>query len=361
MNSPASSSRPDRVDLVVLGATGYVGGEALRLGAEHPRLHLAAAVSGSSAGAPIAGTFPHLDRALAGRDFAAPGEWITSLEGDAPVAVVSALPHGASAKTLAETIAALEARGREVFVCDLAADFRLDSPAAFAEVYGQPHGAPEIAGRFLCAPPDLVAGPAPDLAAHPGCFTTAVTLGAAPIVASGLVESRLVASCVTGSTGSGRTPGPKTHHPERHGEMRAYSPLAHRHRFEMEAILGREGAGPCEVAFLPHSGPFARGIHATLAFRLRPEASVADAEAALRARWEGSPFVTVTDEPPRLKDVTGTNRAAVAVAGRGRDLVVFSVIDNLLKGAAGGAIQWINRRFGFDEALGLDRPAPPWM
>lgn len=346
----------DVVPALVAGASGYVGGELLRLLYGHPSLAPVAA-SRTFAGKRVADVHPHL-AAVAGEDrfidLRDAGDWAAAAT--STLALFSALPHGKSAAFLGDLMARTD---DSVRVVDLAADFRLDSPEAFERVYGTPHGAPRLHDAFFCGLPDLESETPSRLIAHPGCFTTAVTLAARPLVAHGLVEGPLVASCVTGSTGSGREPKAATHHPTRHGNLRAYAPLAHRHIPEMQRLLGREASAP-HVCFIPHSGPFARGIHATLVGRL---AAPVDADALLqvfRDFYATSPFVRVSASPPALKDVVGTNDARIGLAVEGRDVVVLAVIDNLTKGAAGGALQWMNRLFGWEATTGLALAGTGW-
>jgi N-acetyl-gamma-glutamyl-phosphate reductase len=261
---------------------------------------------------------------------------------------------------LAELLAAGERTGCTLAVVDLSADFRFADAAAWERAYGHPHGAPELLDGFVCALPELVAGTPGRAIAHPGCFTTATLLAAVPLLRAGLVEPQVTVVAITGSTGAGRSPGPSTHHPERRSTLFAYSPLAHRHQPEMEALAAAAGA-PASFHFVPHSGPFARGIHATLVMRPTPGATAAAALAALRDAYAGAPFVDVLAAPPRLQDVVGTNRCRLAVAADGETLVAFSVIDNLVKGAAGGAVQWMNRLLGYDETAGLTSPGLGWL
>jgi N-acetyl-gamma-glutamyl-phosphate reductase len=181
-----------------------------------------------------------------------------------------------------------------------------------------------------------------------------------PLLALDLIEPQLFVSAVTGSTGSGRSPTAGTHHPLRHSDLYSYGALTHRHGAEITALArasaGREG----RFAFVPHSGPFARGIHATVQAKLKHPLDRAGAIAALRGFYAGRPFVRVQDEPPRLKDVVGSNYAHLSAAADGHTIVVMSVVDNLVKGAAGGAIQWMNRLLGFQETDGLNAPAAGW-
>ena len=171
-------------------------------------------------------------------------------------------------------------------------------------------------------------------------------------------------SGITGSTGAGRTPIATTHHPERHSNLFAYNPLQHRHAPEVVQIC-REltGVAP-DLHFVPHSGPFARGIHMTLQGQLAPAADrPTSCGRPSRSFYAGQEFVRVVDGTPRVKDVAGSNycHIGVATSGDGRSFVVLVAIDNLVKGAAGGAVQWMNRLLGLPESAGLTAPALGWI
>jgi N-acetyl-gamma-glutamyl-phosphate reductase len=184
-------------------------------------------------------------------------------------------------------------------------------------------------------------------------------MAAVPLLKLGLVEPRVSVVAVTGSTGAGKTPTASTHHPARRSNLYAYNPLSHRHEPEMEALAKAASGVEAEIHFIPQAGPFARGIYATVQGRLlRPGE---DVRAALASFYEGSPFVDVLAAPPRLQDVVGTNRCRMGVAVDGDHVAVFSAIDNLVKGAAGGGIQWMNRLLGFPETAGLKQPGPGWL
>ena len=351
-----------KVPAVVLGGSGYVAGEVLRLVAGHPRLEIAVAVSTTQAGEAVAASFPHLAGVLsAGLRFSEGDALAPLFARGGDVAIFAATPHGTTAALLDGVLKEAEAAGARAHAVDLSADFRFPDPARFASIYGRPHGAPRRCPSFVCAVPEHVEGAPTPHAAQPGCFTTAAVLAAYPLLALGLAEGGVFVSAVTGSSGSGRTPVPGTHHPERSGNMVAYAPLAHRHEAEMRELLGRPRGGvEPEVEFVPHSGPFVRGIHATVRLSL-VEAMPAQALAGeMGAFYGGSPFVTVSLEPPRLNEVVGTNRCRLGVAARGRTAVVTSVIDNLVKGAAGGAVQWMNRLLGLADETGLALAGLGW-
>jgi N-acetyl-gamma-glutamyl-phosphate reductase common form len=353
-------SRDERIPTLVLGGTGYVAGELLRLIAAHPRLELAAAVSDSKPGERLAAAFPHLAPVYPETTFVAAGEAERLIASRPVSAVLAAAPHGVSAALIDRLLAAATAAGTRPRVVDISADFRYADPDAYAAVYGHAHGAPGRLRDFSCALPEHLATLATPHVAHPGCFATAMLLAIVPLLKLGLVEPAFYVSAVTGSTGSGRAPVDGTHHPRRHSDLYAYGALGHRHAPEVVAIARALTGRSAELNFVPHSGPFARGIHATLQARLVQPMSGAEVRAALAAFYSGQPFVRVLADPPRLKDVVTSNYAHLSATANGSTLAVMSVVDNLTKGAAGGAVQWLNRMFGWDVTTGLTAPAPGW-
>ena len=196
--------------------------------------------------------------------------------------------------------------------------------------------------------------------AHPGCFATATLLASVPLLAMRLVTPTLFVAGVTGSTGSGRKPVEGTHHPTRHSDLYSYNALAHRHIPEIVACARAASGVDAEIAFVPHSGPFARGMHVTVQATLTNPLDTAAAIARLREFYRGSPFVRVLDSAPRVKDVVASNYAHLSASANGRTIAVMCVVDNLNKGAAGGAMQWMNRLCGLPETAGLTAPAAGW-
>ncbi|MBS1707602.1 MAG: N-acetyl-gamma-glutamyl-phosphate reductase [Armatimonadetes bacterium] len=326
----------DSIPVVVLGGTGYVAGETLRLLASHPMFAMSAVVSESASGQSVEEAFPHLCGMLGGAAFASFDQLEEIVSRHGRLGVVSALPHGASAEKIHAILEFAAAAGHEVKVVDLSTDFRFP-----------PEGSP-----FFCGLPDLEQETPDKHIAEPGCFTTAATLATAPLVAGGWVVGDVVACGVTGSTGSGRTPKAGTHHPDRHSGMWAYEPVRHRHSREMKMLVSRHGSLD-GFAFLPHSGPFARGIHMTVTARLAREASVDQLVEFLHQFFSHTPFVSVSAKLPSVKEVVGTNRCHIGIAVEDGRVVVTSVIDNLTKGAAGGGVQWLNRLFGLPQETGL--------
>lgn len=348
------------IPTIVLGGSGYVAGEFLRLLAAHPNLALAGVVSTSQPGEPVARTFPHLGPAYPDTLFVSLDAVIERL-GTAPRwLLLSAAPHGASARLVDRLLTAAASAGVELVVVDASADFRFADPAAYAAVYGHEHEAPERLAQFTCAVPEQRKSIETPHAAHPGCFATTMLLAIVPLAALGLADEFYV-SAITGSTGAGRTPRDTTHHPLRHSNVFAYQALKHRHAPEVRALVKAATGRDVALKFVPHSGPYARGIHATIFLEAKERLTQAQVNEALREYYRGATFVRVDDEPPKLKDIAATNYAALHAAVDGDTIVVCSVTDNLLKGAAGGSLQWANRLLGFPEPTGLTAPAAGWL
>jgi N-acetyl-gamma-glutamyl-phosphate reductase common form len=350
----------ERTPAIVLGGTGYVAGELLRLIAGHPRLEVAAILSDSQPGALVASAFPHLRSAYGQLKFSHLDELESLVRTTPRIALFSAAPHGASAGIIDRLLTAAESAGRQIHCVDISADFRYSSAGAYESVYKHAHGAPSRIRQFTCAVPEhLATSPTPHVA-HPGCFATATLLAGVPLLALGLTDTRLFVTGITGSTGSGRKPSDGTHHPQRHSDLYSYGALSHRHVPEIAACAKLATGVEAEFNFVPHSGPFARGIHVTVQASLKKPIGSAQALAALAAYYKDCPFVRVLDTAPRIKDVVTSNYSNLSAVTNGTSIAVMSVLDNLNKGAAGGGMQWMNRLLGFDEGLGLSAPAPGW-
>jgi N-acetyl-gamma-glutamyl-phosphate reductase len=348
------------VPAIVLGGTGYVAGELLRLIAGHPNLKLAAILSDSQPGESVAEAFPHLQSAYPTLKFSSHEEIAAVIAREKTSALFSAAPHGVSAGLVDGLLRRAQAAGARVHTVDISADFRHASAAAYEKIYKHQHGAPERIKDFTCAVPEHLKALRTPHVAHPGCFATAILLASVPLLALGIAEPQLFVSGVTGSTGSGRKPTQGTHHPLRHSDLYSYNALAHRHTPEIAACAQAATGIAADFAFVPHSGPFARGIHVTVQAALKKECDSAVIRAGLAAYYESAPFVRVTAEAPRVKEVVASNYAHLSAATSARSVAVMCAIDNLNKGAAGGAVQWMNRLFGFEETAGLTAPAAGW-
>ena len=379
-----------KIPAVIIGASGYVGGELLRLIAGHPNFELAAAVSDSAAGQPIGDLFGHLATAFPRDTFVPHSRWLDHAIGDSHLgssqtqngantgpdhekgdchladlgdshlALFSAAPHGASAAVIADAIDACERKGINVHVVDSSADFRFASQADWEAIYKAGHGAPQLLDQFACVLPEHAGKVDVAHIGHPGCFATASTLAAVPLIKSGLTEADVFISGITGSTGSGKSPSAGTHHPERNSNFYAYKPLAHRHAPEVALLTQQASGREARVHFVPHSGPFARGIHVTLQARAKEPVSEVQLRAIYEEAYKDAPFVQVVSGTPRIKNVVASNQCHISVATDGDTVVVMAAIDNLVKGAAGGAMQWMNRLWDLPETAGLSAPAPGW-
>ena len=349
-----------RVPAIVLGGTGYVAGELLRLLAAHPYLDLAAVASDSQPDEPVAQFFRHLQPVLPHLRFASHDEVSEYVTANPLTAVFSAAPHGVSAALIDRLLTAAEQAGTQARVVDISADFRYTTAAAYEAVYKHGHGAPDRIPQFTCAVPEHLNALHTPHVAHPGCFATAILLASVPLLSLGLIEPRVFVAGVTGSTGSGRQPVAGTHHPQRNSDLYAYNALAHRHTPEVKALAMAASGVEADYCFVPHSGPFARGIHVTVQAELRESLTTHELVAALREYYDQSVFVRVSGELPRVKDVVASNFAEISGVAQGQTVAVMCTIDNLTKGAAGGAVQWMNRMLGHEETAGLMAPAPGW-
>ena len=348
------------IPAVIIGASGYVGGELLRLIEGHPEFELKAAVSDSAAGKPVGELFGHLATALAGHTFVAHSDWLDGIDHGSDLALFAAAPHGASAAVIATALKACAQKDIKVHVVDSSADFRYAQQADWEAVYNAEHGAPQLLDQFICALPEHAGDISVEHVGHPGCFATASLLATVPLVQSGLTDAEVFISGITGSTGSGKSPQAGTHHPERNSNLYAYKPLAHRHAPEVAALAEAASGRLTKVNFVPHSGPFARGIHVTLLAKARAPVSEEQIRKVYVDAYADAPFVQVVDGTPRIKNVVASNQCHLGVACDGDTIVVMAAIDNLVKGAAGGAMQWMNRLWALPETSGLEAPAPGW-
>lgn len=357
--SHLDASQP-KIPAIVLGGTGYVAGELLRLIAAHPFLELKAVLSDSQPGEPIAKSFPHLAPAypeLTFSDLDAITKLVTTLPQSA---ILSAAPHGVAASLIDGLLKAAASAGTQPRVIDISADYRYRTPGAYEAVYKHAHGAPDRIAQFTCAVPEHLEKLQTPHVAHPGCFATAALLASVPVLKLDICEPRIFIAGVTGSTGSGRSPGAGTHHPQRHSDFYSYNPLSHRHTPEITALAQAASQVQAEFNFVPHSGPFARGIHVTLQAVAKRPIKTPELVAAIAGFYRGKPFVRVGSDLPHVKDVAGSNYSYISAASNGGTIVVMCVVDNLVKGAAGGAMQWLNRMYGFAETTGLNAPAAGW-
>lgn len=336
-----------RIKVGVVGGTGYTGSELLRLLVGHPGACLEVITSRSEEGTPVAEMFPnlrgHLDLAFSHPD--------PELLRDCDV-VFFATPNG----TAMHTVPGLLEHG--VRVIDLAADFRLKSAEQWQQWYGIPHACPHLLEQAVYGLPEVNRSriERARLVANPGCYPTAVQLGFLPLLEQGLVdETSLVADAKSGASGAGRKANVGMLLCEAGENFKAYGVSGHRHLPEIVQGLNAVSSESVGLTFVPHLVPMIRGIHATLYARLTdPEVEL---QSLFEQRFETDPFVDVMAEQshPETRSVRGANVCRMAIhRPQGADtVVVLSVIDNLVKGAAGQAVQNMNLMFGLDEGAGL--------
>ena len=338
---------PSKPTVAIVGATGYVGGDLLRLLLNHPEVSLTRVTSQSYAGQAVTDLYPHLH-----------GRTHLRLEQADPLALASevdvlmlALPHGVSMGVVADLFDADGAPKGTARLIDLSGDFRLDTPQAYLAAYKREHVCPELLDHFVYGLTewnrDQVA--AARYVANPGCFATAIGLALAPLADAGLLPAQTVLFAATGSTGSGAKPTQTTHHPERATNYKLYKILRHQHVHEVLGQLGRLG-GDTRLSFIPASAPMTHGIFATAWLQLDDPQAAAD---AIAAAYEADPFVRVREGSPQLNWVVGSNYADIGLTVGDGELVIASAIDNMIKGAAGQAIQNMNLMLGLPETTGL--------
>lgn len=331
----------------VVGASGYLGAELLRLLASHGEIDVAVVQAASTAGARLSGLYPSLGGAY--------GEVVVSEIDPAALdgldVVFIAVPSGSSQQLVADI------NGRTGLVVDLGADFRLRDPALYPVWYGFEHACPELLGEAVYGLPELnrPALEGARLVAAPGCYVTAACLALAPFTSRGAVErSGILVDAASGTSGAGKAPSGELHHPHVNEQVSAYKVLEHRHIPEMEQVLG------VELLFTPHLVPMTRGILATCYARPRqgsPLTSSAAALEVLHESYDSEPFVSVSEELVATGDAYGSNVCHLTARYDERTgwLVVLSAIDNLVKGGSGQAIQAANVALGLAETAGLPR------
>lgn len=336
--------------VAVLGASGYAGGEVVRFVDSHDGLDLVYLGAHSKAGGVLGDVHPH----LCGGDRPLSAHALDSIP-DVDLAFL-ALPHGASwdiGHQLAE-------RGSKVV--DLGSDYRLDSNSRYAAAYGGDHPLPEQLPVWRYGLPELFDLTGADRVAAPGCYPTAVLLAIVPLVRAGLVEpGTIVADCLSGVSGAGRALKEDLLFGAVAEGVRAYAVTTHRHRPEIEMAIQQATGRGHPVVFTPHLIPIQRGELATVTARAATGADEAELRDALRTAYADAPFVDVIDGPPQTRWVVGSNRAIVTafLDGPTGMLIAQGAIDNLVKGAAGQAVQAANVMLGLPEGTGL--PMSGWM
>ncbi len=333
----------------VVGASGYLGAELLRLLAGHPDLDVVALQGETSAGSAIGTIYPGLGAAYP--DLLVTGFDESELAGCDVVFV--ALPSGSSQRVVPGLVESAR------LVVDLGADFRLRDAAAYPRWYGFEHAAPELLAEAAYGLPELFRDELESarLIASPGCYVTAASLALAPLTAAGLVDpGGVIVDGASGTSGAGRSPTAGTHHGAVNESFSAYKLLEHRHTPEIEQVIG------ATVLFTPHLAPMTRGILVTCYARLASgaaEPTTASLVELLADSYAGEEFVHVGQEPPATRQTLGTNNVMLTARydGRTGHVLVLAALDNLTKGGSGQALQAANVALGLDETLGLPRVA----
>jgi N-acetyl-gamma-glutamyl-phosphate reductase len=339
-----------KLKIGIFGGSGYGGSELLRILLFHPRAEVSFVTANEHAGKAVAEVHRNLHGLTELRFEKAPDDF-ESLKG--VDCVFLALPHGQALEIAPRLPTGLK-------VVDLSGDFRLRDADAFREHYGREHTATELQREFVYGLTELNREQIKRarLVSNPGCFATATLLGLAPLAAAGAIKGRVVVDAKTGSSGSGAKPAANTHHPQRSNSFYAYKPFMHQHVPEIEQTLGDvsgERGWSNELVFMTHSLPVSRGIFASIyAETDEGRRMSADDLMALYAEfYRGSFFVRLVKGSPDINWVKTTNFCDIGFAARGQQVAVFSALDNLVKGAAGQAVQNMNLMFGLEERTGL--------
>lgn len=328
----------------ILGGSGYGGSELLRILLAHPSVEIVFVGANEAAGKAVGAVHKNLF-GLTDLTFSASPDDLSSL-GDLDV-IFLALPHGQALKLVPTA-------GDRVKVIDLSGDFRIDDADIFKRYYSLDHVG-DIQSEFVYGLTETSRDRIRDarFIANPGCFATATLLALAPMVQSGLLTGQIVVDAKTGSSGSGAKPAANTHHPQRMNSFYAYKPFVHQHVPEITQHLRTVGEGEHELVFMTHSLPVSRGIFASCYMNTSVNLTNEDLRNLYKTFYEEAFFVRLVEGSPDINWVKTTNFCDIAVHSNGKNIAVFSAIDNLVKGAAGQAVQNMNLMFGLDETTGL--------
>lgn len=332
----------NKVRIGIFGGSGYGGSELLRILLTHPHAELVFVTANEQAGKPVAEVHRNL-HGLTDLNFVTAPDKLDDVD-----CVFLALPHG-------QAMAIVPGLPAHVKAIDLSGDFRLRDQSVFEKHYKQQHTAMSTQAEFVYGLTETNRDAVREarLIANPGCFATATLLGLAPLVAKNLLLGRVVVDAKTGSSGSGAKAAANTHHPQRMTSFYAYKPFTHQHVPEIEQELEHVGDWTSELVFMTHSLPVARGIFASIYAETNRELSEDELRGIYADYYRDSFFVRLVKGSPDINWVKTTNFCDLGFAVRGKQVVVFSALDNLVKGAAGQAVQNMNLMFGLDETTGL--------
>lgn len=327
----------------IIGGTGYTGGELARILVGHPNVEITSMTSRQSAGEKVGDVHSHLKGLI---DISFTNEISDDLD-----VVFVATPHGVSMSVVPGLIAS----GTKCI--DLSGDYRMHDAAKFEKWYGKKHTDAENVSKSVYGLPELFRDKikGADLVANPGCYATAAILACAPLVSKGLVEKEVNIDAKSGTSGAGMAPSPRTHHPTCGASIIPYGVGVHRHTPEIEEILSRYSGNEIDLLFAPHLVPIVRGILVDCYMKLKKDMSSDEIAEVYRKQYAGEYFVSYR-EHPSIRDVVCSNFAQVGFIDHGRRVVSYGVIDNLVKGASGQAVQCMNLMMGFDEKEGIALP-----
>ncbi|WP_066638004.1 N-acetyl-gamma-glutamyl-phosphate reductase [Desulfolucanica intricata] len=337
----------------IIGATGYAGAELVRILSLHPETEITAITSQSYAGQPFWEVYPHLYKYI---DLTCEEMDLSKLIAGADV-IFMALPHGHAMPV------AKEALSYNKKIIDLGADFRIDDSQVYEEWYKVKHTAVELLPEAVYGLPEINREKIKQarVLANPGCYPTSVVLGLAPLLDRGLIEAdSIIIDSKSGVSGAGRGVSLNTHYSEVNENIKAYNVGVHRHTPEIEQELSKISGQKITISFTPHLTPMIRGILSTIYGKLKPGAAEFDLRQLYREFYKNEPFIRVLPEGmlPKTKAVTGSNHCDISIVKDDRTgrVVVLSAIDNLIKGAAGQAVQNMNLMYNLHETTGLEFP-----
>lgn len=333
------------IKIAIFGGSGYGGSELLRILLFHPNAEIVLVTANEHAGKAVGDVHKNLN-GLTDLRFELSPEDLSAVK-NIDIAFF-ALPHGQALGLIPQLPASVKA-------IDLSGDFRIDDADIFKNFYKLDHTATDLQSEFVygLTETNRDAIRSAQYIANPGCFATATLLALAPMVKSGLINGRIIVDAKTGSSGSGAKPAANTHHPQRMNSFYAYKPFQHQHLPEIEQHLREVGKFSNELVFMTHSLPVARGIFASCYLETDVNVTNEDLSNLFKHFYEESFFVRIVEGSPDINWVKHTNFCDIAAHSNGKQVVVFSALDNLVKGAAGQAVQNMNLMFGLDEKAGL--------
>ncbi|MCD9186517.1 MAG: N-acetyl-gamma-glutamyl-phosphate reductase [Pyrinomonadaceae bacterium] len=334
----------EKIKIAIFGGSGYGGSELLRILLFHPNVEIALVTANEHVGKAVGEVHKNL-YGLTDLKFEKSPEDLFALDADA---AFFALPHGQALNLIPQL-------PEKVKVIDLSGDFRIDDKDVFQKFYKFEHTADELQKKFVygLTETNREAIKTANYVANPGCFATATLLALAPLVKSGLLTGKVIVDAKTGSSGSGAKAAANTHHPQRMNSFYAYKPFTHQHVPEISQHLKRIGSFENDFVFMTHSLPVSRGIFASCYLETTNILTNEDVKNLYELFYKGSFFVRIVENSPDINWVKATNFCDIAAHSNGKQIAVFSAIDNLVKGAAGQAVQNLNLMFGLDETTGL--------